>query len=161
MKLFKTLLSSRPAPLSYMKLGPDGSTENPLMVGHAFSWSSNLLINATIQDSILHLGGGSIRDQLVETPREWDTCVGRDGIHSTLVASAEQSSSESEWTLYFMSKNLIISSGRTGLRCLRPCKISFSSSFHSLFSICRCSGTWANSIRKALSLQGGVCGCPF
>ena len=32
MNILKLLFSSPPAPLSYMKLGPDGSQDNPLMV---------------------------------------------------------------------------------------------------------------------------------
>ncbi|KAJ3734312.1 glycoside hydrolase family 13 protein [Lentinula guzmanii] len=39
MNIFKLLFSSPPAPLSYMKLGPDGSQDNPLMI-QFFTWDS-------------------------------------------------------------------------------------------------------------------------
>ncbi|KAF9066613.1 glycoside hydrolase family 13 protein [Rhodocollybia butyracea] len=39
MNFLKSLFFSRPAPLSYMKLGPDGSKDNPLMI-QFFTWES-------------------------------------------------------------------------------------------------------------------------
>ncbi|KAE9400227.1 glycoside hydrolase family 13 protein [Gymnopus androsaceus JB14] len=39
MNIFKTLFSSSQAPLDYMKLGPDGSKDNPLMV-QFFTWDT-------------------------------------------------------------------------------------------------------------------------
>ncbi|KAF8825136.1 hypothetical protein HHX47_DHR7000659 [Lentinula edodes] len=41
MNILKSLFSSPPAPLSYMKLGPDGSKDNPLMI-QFFTWESQV-----------------------------------------------------------------------------------------------------------------------